>query len=166
VRRRPSSSPIPARSLAGGRLVLVRSGRLPKRVGWRLFGAVNSPRLRFPVVVSLSGAHLLVSRSVASEVSHPAQVLVFELAEPDAVLGVSDVEIEDGPDEPEAAGLAGKRPITLVRRLTSASDLSSRLVERHGGDVGSGSAGADEGVQIVGQAFGGGGVVGPVELVE
>jgi hypothetical protein len=34
-------------------------------------------------------------------------VLAFELAESDAVLGVGDVEVEDGPDEGEAAGLAG-----------------------------------------------------------
>jgi hypothetical protein len=38
--------------------------------------------------------------------------LVFELAELDAVLGVGDVEVEDGPDEHVAAGLAGKRPVT------------------------------------------------------
>jgi hypothetical protein len=44
-------------------------------------------------------------------VSDAAQVLVFELAESDAVLGVGDVKVEDGPDEREAAGLAGKRPI-------------------------------------------------------
>src|SRR5215207_8317039 len=62
--------------------------------GWRLFAAVNSPRLRFPVLVSLGGAHLLVGSWFASGVSDPAQALAFELAEPDAVLGVGDVEVE------------------------------------------------------------------------
>ena len=40
--------------------------------GWRLFAAVNSPRLRFPVAVSLSGGHLLVGRWFASGVSDSA----------------------------------------------------------------------------------------------
>jgi hypothetical protein len=35
-----------------------------------------------------------------------------------------------GPAETQAAGLAGERPITFVRRLTSSSDRSSRFVER------------------------------------
>jgi hypothetical protein len=34
--------------------------------------------------------------------------LVFELAEPDAIGGVADVEVEHGPDQGEAAGLAGE----------------------------------------------------------
>ena len=60
------------------------------------------------MVVSLGGAHLLVGRLFASFVSDPAQALAFELAEADAVLGVGDVEVKDGPDEREAAGLAGE----------------------------------------------------------
>ena len=59
------------------------------------------------------------------------EVLAFELGELDAVGGVAEVEVEDRPDEGEAAGLAGNRPMTLVRRLTSPSDRSSRLVLRH-----------------------------------
>src|SRR5215217_1337808 len=55
--------------------------------GWRLFAAVNSPAARFPGI-SLCGARLLVGGWLASGVSDPAQVLVFELAEADAVLGV------------------------------------------------------------------------------
>ena len=39
---------------------------------WRLFAAVNSPWLRFPVVVSLGGVHLLVGRWFASGVSDSA----------------------------------------------------------------------------------------------
>ena len=34
--------------------------------------------------------------------------MAFELAEADAVFGVGDVEVEDGPDEREAAGLSGE----------------------------------------------------------
>jgi hypothetical protein len=80
------------------------------------------------VVVSLCGAHLLVSGWLAPGVSDSSQALAFELTEPDAVLGVRDVEVEHRPDERQAAGLAGEAPITLVRRLTSASERSSRLV--------------------------------------
>src|SRR5215218_4082501 len=34
-------------------------------MGWRLFAAVNSPGLRFPLALILGGAHLLIGRSVA-----------------------------------------------------------------------------------------------------
>ena len=83
------------------------------------------------MVVSLGGGHLLGSGVVGRLVSDALEALAFELGELDAVGGVSDVEVKDGPDEREAAGLAGKRPITLVRRLTSPSDRSSRFVDRH-----------------------------------
>jgi hypothetical protein len=46
--------------------------------------------------------------------------LVVELAEPDAVLGVGDVEVQDGPDEGEAAGLAGEAP--ACRSTTGLTD--------------------------------------------
>jgi hypothetical protein len=55
------------------------------RPRWRLFAAVNSPRLRFPVVVSLGGAHLLGSRLFSVHVSHPSEALAVELVEADAV---------------------------------------------------------------------------------
>ena len=67
---------------------------------------------------------------LVSLVSEPLEALVFELGEVDAVGGVADVEVKVRPDQGEAAGLAGNRPITLVRRLTSPSDRSSRFVER------------------------------------
>src|SRR5215207_10962374 len=91
----------------GGLPRVVQGGRV-ESAGWRLFAAVNSPQRRFPVAVSLGGAHLLVGRSLTALVSHAAQALAFELAEADAVLGVGDVEVEHGPDEGEAAGLAGE----------------------------------------------------------
>jgi hypothetical protein len=36
--------------------------------------------------------------------------LAFELVEADAVFGVGDVDVEHGPDEGEAAGLAWEAP--------------------------------------------------------
>jgi hypothetical protein len=94
-------------------------------------------------------------------------VLAFELAEPDAVLGVGDVEVEDGPDQGEAAGLAGEaadhlgaafdlgeRPLEQVRAPPPAP-VSGRVAQVH-----------DERVEIVGEALGRGGVAGTVELVD
>jgi hypothetical protein len=59
------------------------------------------------------------------------EALAFELGELDAVGGVGDVEVKDGPDEGQAAGLAGEAADHLGARLTSPSDLSSRFVDRH-----------------------------------
>src|SRR3954469_22066275 len=39
-------------------------------------------------------------------------------------------ELQDGPDQAQGAGFAGKRPITLVRRRTSTKVRSSRFVLR------------------------------------
>src|SRR3954463_11812547 len=64
----------------------------------RPWAAVTSPRLRFPVVVSLGGGHLLGSRLVVSFVSGSLELLAFELGELDAVGGVADVEVQDRPD--------------------------------------------------------------------
>ena len=83
------------------------------------------------MVLSLRGAHLLGDRLLMALVSDPPEALALELGEPDAVGGVGDVEVEHGPDERQAASSPGNRPITLVRRLTSPSDRSSRFVERH-----------------------------------
>ena len=49
-------------------------------------------------------------------VSDAVESLAVELGEADAVGLVRDEEIQDGPDQGEAAVLSGKRPITLVRR--------------------------------------------------
>jgi hypothetical protein len=75
-RRRPlpcDSAPLrryTARTKRASPFTRLRSSRAAS--GWRLFAAVNSPRLRFPVVVSLSGAHLLVGGWFASGVSDSA----------------------------------------------------------------------------------------------
>jgi hypothetical protein len=71
--------------------------------------AVDSPRLRFPVVVlSLCSAHLLGSHFLVSLVSHPPEALPVELVEADAVCFVGDQDAEHGPDERQAALLAGE----------------------------------------------------------
>jgi hypothetical protein len=59
-------------------------------------------------------------------VSQPLEALAFELAEPDAVLGVCDVEVKHGPDEREAAGLAGE----AADHLGAAFDLGERSFEQ------------------------------------
>ena len=60
------------------------------------------------MVLSLRGAHLL------------------ELGELDAVGGVSDVEVKHGPDERQAAGLAGEP----ADHLGAALDLAQRSLEQ------------------------------------
>jgi hypothetical protein len=67
----------------------------------------------------------VAKRSAAQQLEvacgHALEVLAFELGELDAVGGVADVEVEDGPDEGEAAGLAGEAadhlgaPLDLVQ---------------------------------------------------
>jgi hypothetical protein len=99
-------------------------------------------------------------------VSDSAQVLAFELAEPDAVLGVGGVELQDGPGEREAAGLAGES----ADHLGGAFDLGERSFEQVGASPPAAVSGRvaqvhDQRVQIVGEAFGGGGVAGTFELV-
>ena len=81
-------------------------------------------------MVSLGDGDLLGDRLVMFAVADALAVAAFELGEPDAVGGVADVEVEHGPDQGEAAVSPGKRPMTLVRRLTSPSERSSRFVER------------------------------------
>jgi hypothetical protein len=87
--------------------------------------------------------------------------------EPDAVGGVADVEVEHGPGERQAAGLAGEAadhlgaaldlaegPFERVRR-SLAPAVSGRVAQVH-----------DERVEVVAEASGGGGVAGPIELVD
>jgi hypothetical protein len=92
---------------------------------------------------------------------------VFELAEPDAVLGVGDVEVEDGPDECEAAGLAGE----AADHLGAAFDLGERALEQVGRAPPAAVSGRvaqvhDERVEVVGEALRRGGVAGTCELVD
>jgi hypothetical protein len=74
-------------------------GRRLNEPRWRLFAAVNSPRLGFPVVVSLGGCHLLGDRLVSALVPDSLKALPVELVEADAVGLMSDQEVEDRPDE-------------------------------------------------------------------
>jgi hypothetical protein len=62
----------------------------------------------------------------------------------------------------------GKRPITLVRRLTSASERAFEQVGRTPPAAVSGRVAQvhDERVEVIGEAFGGGDVAGAVELVD
>jgi hypothetical protein len=61
-------------------------------------------------------------------VSDAAESLAVEFGEPDAVALVRDEEVQDGPDEREAAVLAGESADHLGAALTSASERSSGLV--------------------------------------
>ena len=78
------------------------------------------------MVVSLGGGHLLGGRLFVFLVSRSLEVLAFELGELDAVGGVADVEVKDGPDEREAAGLAGE----AADDLGAAFDLAERPFEQ------------------------------------
>ena len=119
------------------------------------------------MVVSLGGGHLLRSCLVVSLVSQSLEVLAFELGELDAVGRVADVEVKDGPDEGEAAGLAGEpadhlgaafdlaeRPFEQVRRAPPAA-VSGRVAQV-----------SDERVQVVGEASRGRGVARTFERVD
>src|SRR4051795_13773125 len=78
------------------------------------------------MLVSLGGGHLLGSGVVGRLVADALEVLAFELGELDAVGGVADVEVKDGPDEREAAGLAGEP----ADDLGAALDLAQRALEQ------------------------------------
>jgi len=73
-------------------------------VGPRPFAAVNSLAVQVPGV-SLGGVHLLVDGWLVFD---PVEVLAVEVGEGGAVAGVAEEEVEHGPDEREAAGLAGE----------------------------------------------------------
>ena len=117
------------------------------------------------MVVSLCRGRLLGHALVVALVAHALEVLPFELGELDAVGGVSDVEVEHGPDERQAAGLAGEaaddlgaafdlaeRPFEQVR---AAPAVAGRVAQMH-----------DERVEVVAEAPGRGGIAGPIELAD
>src|SRR5206468_7799650 len=90
-----------------------------------------------------------------------------ELGELDAVGGVADVEVKHGPDERQAAGLAGE----AADHLGAAFDLAERSLEQVRASPPPAVSGRvaqvhDERVEVVGQAAGCGGVAGLVELVD
>src|SRR5439155_23235983 len=118
--------------------------------GSRPFAAVNSPRLRFPVMFSLCGAHLLGDRLFTALVSDPLEALALELGELDAVGGMGDVEVKHSPDERETAGLSGlgatldlaEGSLEQVGRSPAAA-VSDRVAQVH-----------DKRVEVVSQALG------------
>jgi hypothetical protein len=119
------------------------------------------------VVVSLGGGHLLRDGLFGVLVSDPLEVLAFELGELDAVGGVGDVEVKDGPDEGEAAGLAGE----AADHLGAPLDLPERPFEQVCRSPPAAVPGRvakvnDERVEVIGEASGGGGVASLVELVD
>ena len=119
------------------------------------------------MVVSLGGGHLLGDVLLVAFVADALEVLAFELGELDAVGGVADVEVKHGPDEREAAGLAGE----AADHLGAAFDLGERAFEQVGRPPPAAVSCRvaqvhDERVEVVGQASGGGGVAGRVELVD
>ena len=98
-------------------------------------------------------------------VAQPPEALAFELGELDPVGGVADVEVEHGPHQGQAAGLAGE----AADHLGAALDLAERSLEQVRTSPAPTVPGRvaqvhDERVQVVGQTLGGGGVAGPVEL--
>jgi hypothetical protein len=100
-------------------------------------------------------------------VSDVVEALALELGEPDAVGGVGDVEVEHGPDERQAACLAGEAADHLGPPL----DLAERPLEQVCASPSAAVSGGvaqvhDERVEVVGQAFGGGGVARLLELVD
>src|ERR671923_723420 len=131
------------------------------------FAAVNLPGRRFPVVVRLCGVHLLGSGLVGVLVSDSVELLAVELGESDAVGLVGDDEVEDGPYEGEAAVLAGEP----ADHLGAAFDLAERPFEQVCAAPPAAVPGGvaqvdDERVEVVGEAFRGGGVAGTFELVD
>ena len=101
-----------------------------------------------------------------SFVADPLEALALEFVEADAVGLVGDQEVEDGPDEGEAAVLAGE----AAHHLRAPFDLAERSLEEVGGSPSAAVPGwvaqvHDERVQIVGQALGRGGEAVLVELI-
>ena len=77
------------------------------------------------MAVSLGGAHLF-GAFFGVLVSHAAQALALERGELDAVGGVADVQVKDGPDQGQAAGLAGE----AADHLGAPLDLAERALEQ------------------------------------
>src|SRR3954447_3041664 len=75
----------------------------------------------------LGGGHLLGSRIVGRRVAGAVEVLAIELGEADAVGFVGDQQVQDGPDERQAAVFAGE----AAHHLGAAFDLAQRSLQ-HG----------------------------------
>jgi hypothetical protein len=90
---------------------------------------------------------------------------VVEFGEGGAVAGVAEEQVEDRPDDRETAGLAGE----ATHDFRAPADLPQRSLQEVGRPppltVSEGvSEVCDEGVEVVGQAAGGGLVAGVLEL--
>src|SRR3954469_1177234 len=108
--RPPSCGPPSSKRRAASSRSTNRTARTapqPERRVASLWRCKFAGGLRFPGI-SLCGGHLLGDCVVGFVVSDAVEPLAVELGEPDAVGLVSDEEIEDGPDEGEAAVLAGE----------------------------------------------------------
>ena len=93
--------------------------------------------------------------------------MAFELVEADSVLGVGEVDVEHGPDEREAAGLAGEP----ADHLGASLDLAERSLEQIGGSPSAPVSGRlaqvrDERVEVIGKTAGRGGEAVLVELID
>src|SRR5919108_2286901 len=120
-----------------------------------------------PMIAMPISIHLLGNRLVGVLVSDSVGLLAVELGESDAVGLVGDDEVEDGPYEGGAAVLAGEP----ADHLGAAFDLAERPFERVCAAPPAAVPGGvaqvdDERVEVVGEAFGGGGVAGTFELVD
>ena len=79
-------------------------------------------------MVSLCGGRLLGDGLFVAGVSRSFEVLAVECGEVDAVGLVGDQEVEHGPDEGEAAGLAGEP----AHDLGAPADFAERPLEQVG----------------------------------
>jgi hypothetical protein len=77
-------------------------------------------------MVSLGGGHLLGDGLVGVVVARSFEVLPVQGGEVDAVGLVSDQQVEHGPDQSQAAGLAGE----AAHHLRAAFDLAERPLEQ------------------------------------
>src|SRR5829696_6937919 len=127
-------------------------------------GGSGSP---YGQLITLGRVHLLRDGFLVTFVSEPLEALALELGELDAVGGVGAVEVKHGPDQDQAAGLAGE----AADHLGAALDLAERSFEQVGRSPAPAVSGRvaqvhDERVEVVGEAARGGAVAGPVELVD
>ena len=77
-------------------------------------------------MVSLGGCHLLGDGLLGAVVSRSFEALAVERVEVDAVGLMGDQQVEHGPDQGEAAGLAGE----AAHHLGAAFDLAERALEQ------------------------------------
>jgi hypothetical protein len=90
--------------------------------------AVNSCAVRFPWL-SLGGAHLLVEGvRIGLSVLDSVEVLAVDVGERRTVAGVAEEQVEDRPDEGEAAALARE----AADHFGASADLAKRSLEEIG----------------------------------